>query len=51
MEARGLVVRNIVLMASIVLVALYLLPSMAAVGPLLPAIRLDVPLCFGAASL
>ncbi|RMV80136.1 Cyanate transport protein [Pseudomonas caricapapayae] len=51
MQARGLAVRNIGLMASIVLVALNLRPSMAAVGPLLAAIRLEVPLGFGAASL
>ncbi|RMS83877.1 Cyanate transport protein cynX [Pseudomonas savastanoi] len=39
------------LMVSIVLVALNLRPSMAAVGPLLAAIRLEVPLGFGMASL
>lgn len=39
------------LMVSIVLVALNLRPSMAAVGPLLPAIRGEVPLSFSAASL
>lgn len=38
-------------MVSIVLVALNLRPSMAAVGPLLAAIRLEVPLGFGMASL
>ncbi|EGH09880.1 cyanate transport protein, partial [Pseudomonas savastanoi pv. glycinea str. race 4] len=39
------------LMVSIVLVALNVRPSMAAVGPLLAAIRLEVPLGFGMASL
>ncbi len=39
------------LMSAVVLVALNLRPSMAAVGPLLSAIRDDVPLSFGAASL
>lgn len=39
------------LMVSIVLVALNLRPSMAAVGPLLSAIRGEVPLSFSAASL
>ncbi|WP_212625493.1 cyanate transporter [Pseudomonas sp. PP3] len=39
------------LMLSIVLVALNLRPSMAAVGPLLSAIRLDIPLSFSLASL
>ncbi|NWA25846.1 cyanate transporter [Pseudomonas gingeri] len=39
------------LMVSVVLVALNLRPSMAAVGPLLSAIRGDIPLSFSAASL
>lgn len=39
------------LMFSIILVALNLRPSMAAVGPLLSAIRLDVPLSFSLAAL
>ncbi|MFJ2683809.1 cyanate transporter [Pseudomonas sp. NPDC087342] len=39
------------LIASIVLVALNLRPSMAAVGPLLSAIRGDIPLSFSTASL
>ena len=39
------------LMGAVVLVALNLRPSMAAVGPLLSAIRNDVPLSFGMASL
>ncbi|MCO8312729.1 cyanate transporter [Pseudomonas mandelii] len=39
------------LMVSVVLVALNLRPSMAAVGPLLSAIRGDVPLSFSTASL
>ena len=39
------------LMVSIVLVALNLRPSMAAVGPLLSAIRGEVPLSFSSASL
>jgi CP family cyanate transporter-like MFS transporter len=39
------------LMASILLVALNLRPSMAAVGPLLSAIRGDIPLSFSLASL
>ncbi|MFJ4143292.1 cyanate transporter [Pseudomonas sp. NPDC089734] len=39
------------LMASVVLVALNLRPSMAAVGPLLSAIRGDMPLSFSLASL
>ncbi|MCV4284074.1 cyanate transporter [Pseudomonas capsici] len=39
------------LMASVVLVALNLRPSMAAVGPLLSAIRGDIPLSFSLASL
>lgn len=39
------------LIASIILVALNLRPSMAAVGPLLSAIRGDVPLSFSTASL
>ena len=39
------------LMVSIVLVALNLRPSMAAVGPLLSAIRGEVPLSFSTASL
>lgn len=39
------------LMASIILVALNLRPSMAAVGPLLSAIRGDIPLSFSLASL
>lgn len=39
------------LMLSIILVALNLRPSMAAVGPLLSAIRLDIPLSFSLASL
>lgn len=39
------------LIASIILVALNLRPSMAAVGPLLSAIRGDIPLSFSAASL
>ncbi|EJM59401.1 cyanate transporter [Pseudomonas sp. GM48] len=38
-------------MFSIVLVALNLRPSMAAVGPLLPVIRVDIPLSFSLASL
>ncbi|RMP37123.1 Cyanate transport protein [Pseudomonas amygdali pv. lachrymans] len=51
MQVRSLAVRNMGLMVSIVLVALNLRPSMAAVGPLLAAIRLEVPLGFGMASL
>jgi CP family cyanate transporter-like MFS transporter len=39
------------LMLAIILVALNLRPSMAAVGPLLSAIRDDIPLSFSAASL
>ncbi|MCF4993905.1 MFS transporter, partial [Pseudomonas gessardii] len=39
------------LMISVVLVALNLRPSMAAVGPLLSSIRGEVPLSFSAASL
>ncbi|MBT2341343.1 MULTISPECIES: cyanate transporter [Pseudomonas] len=39
------------LMVSIILVALNLRPSMAAVGPLLSAIRAEVPLSFSSASL
>ncbi|MGL6242833.1 cyanate transporter [Pseudomonas sp.] len=39
------------LMLSIILVALNLRPSMAAVGPLLSAIRADIPLSFSLASL
>jgi len=39
------------LMLGIVLVALNLRPSMAAVGPLLSAIRGDIPLSFSLASL
>lgn len=39
------------LIASIILVALNLRPSMAAVGPLLSAIRGDIPLSFSTASL
>ncbi|WP_338476711.1 cyanate transporter [Pseudomonas khavaziana] len=39
------------LMISVVLVALNLRPSMAAVGPLLSSIRLDVPLSFSSAAL
>lgn len=39
------------LMVSIILVALNLRPSMAAVGPLLSAIRADIPLSFSLASL
>jgi CP family cyanate transporter-like MFS transporter len=39
------------LMFSIVLIAVNLRPSMAAVGPLLSAIRNDIPLSFGLASL
>ena len=39
------------LMISVVLVALNLRPSMAAVGPLLLSIRLDVPLSFSSAAL
>lgn len=39
------------LMVSIMLVALNLRPSMAAVGPLLSAIRGDMPLSFSLASL
>ncbi|WP_330212290.1 cyanate transporter [Pseudomonas sp. Z18(2022)] len=39
------------LMISVVLVALNLRPSMAAVGPLLSSIRADVPLSFSTASL
>src|SRR5471030_2277213 len=39
------------LMVSIILVALNLRPSMAAVGPLLSAIRGDIPLSFSLASL
>ena len=39
------------LMLSVVLVALNLRPSMAAVGPLLSSIRADVPLSFSTASL
>ncbi len=39
------------LMISVVLVALNLRPSMAAVGPLLSAIRGDIPLSFSAAAL
>ncbi|MCH5509354.1 cyanate transporter [Pseudomonas syringae] len=51
MQARGSAVQNMGLMISVLLVALNLRPSMAAVGPLLVAIRLDVPLGFGTASL
>ncbi|WP_434569623.1 cyanate transporter [Pseudomonas sp. Z3-8] len=43
--------RAVWLMVSIVLVALNLRPSMAAVGPLLSAIRGEVPLSFSSASL
>lgn len=43
--------QGLCLMGAVVLVALNLRPSMAAVGPLLSAIRDDVPLSFGAASL
>ncbi|WP_277761053.1 cyanate transporter [Pseudomonas sp. A34-9] len=39
------------LMLAIILVALNLRPSMAAVGPLLSAIRVDIPLSFSVASL
>lgn len=39
------------LMISVVLVALNLRPSMAAVGPLLSSIRVDVPLSFSSAAL
>lgn len=39
------------LMISVVLVALNLRPSMAAVGPLLSSIRSDVPLSFSSAAL
>jgi CP family cyanate transporter-like MFS transporter len=39
------------LMLSIILVALNLRPSMAAIGPLLSAIRLDIPLSFSLAAL
>ncbi|AZF04299.1 cyanate transporter [Pseudomonas sp. R5-89-07] len=39
------------LMISVVLVALNLRPSMAAVGPLLSSIRMDVPLSFSSAAL
>ena len=39
------------LMVSIILVALNLRPSMAAIGPLLSAIRADIPLSFSLASL
>ncbi|WP_397449230.1 cyanate transporter [Pseudomonas sp. NA-150] len=39
------------LMASIVLIALNLRPSMAAIGPLLSSIREEIPLTFGIASL
>ena len=39
------------LMISVVLVALNLRPSMAAVGPLLASIRADVPLSFSSAAL
>ena len=38
------------LMISVVLVALNLRPSMAAVGPLLSSIRGDVPLSFSSAA-
>ncbi|QVW24730.1 cyanate transporter [Pseudomonas hormoni] len=41
----------LLLMVSIILVALNLRPSMAAVGPLLSAIRGDIPLSFSLASL
>lgn len=51
MQMRGSAVQNMGLMISVLLVALNLRPSMAAVGPLLVAIRLDVPLGFGTASL
>ncbi|KPW39673.1 MFS transporter [Pseudomonas coronafaciens pv. atropurpurea] len=51
MQLRGLAGKPIGLMVSVVLVALNLRPSMAAVGPLLAAIRLDMPLSFAAASL
>ncbi|KPX29499.1 Cyanate transport protein [Pseudomonas coronafaciens pv. garcae] len=49
MQLRGLAGKPIGLMVSVVLVALNLRPSMAAVGPLLAAIRLDMPLSFAAA--
>ena len=39
------------LMISVVLVALNLRPSMAAVGPLLSSIRTDMPLSFSSAAL
>jgi len=51
MQIRGSAVQSVVLMASVVIVALNLRPSMAAVGPLLSAIRLELPLGFGMASL
>ncbi|MCL6307891.1 cyanate transporter [Pseudomonas syringae] len=51
MQMRGSAVQNMGLMISVLLVALNLRPSMAAVGPLLVAIRLDAPLGFGTASL
>ncbi|GAB7529781.1 cyanate transporter [Pseudomonas sp. 3A(2025)] len=43
--------QSIALLACVVFVALNLRPSMAAVGPLLSAIRLELPLGFGLASL
>ncbi|CAM3403771.1 MFS transporter [Pseudomonas floridensis] len=49
--ARESAVQGVWLMVGVVLVALNLRPSMAAVGPLLSAIRLDIPLGFAAASL
>ncbi|EGH43747.1 major facilitator transporter, partial [Pseudomonas syringae pv. pisi str. 1704B] len=51
MQMRGSAVQSMGLMISVLLVALNLRPSMAAVGPLLVAIRLDLPLGFGTASL
>ncbi|MCI3946345.1 cyanate transport protein [Pseudomonas syringae] len=51
MQVRNSTVQNAGLMLSVVLVAFNLRPSMAAIGPLLAAIRLDVPLGFGTASL
>ncbi|AHG41744.1 MFS transporter [Pseudomonas syringae CC1557] len=51
MQVRGLTMQNIGLMVSVVLLALNLRPSMAAIGPLLSAIREDLPLGFGTASL
>ncbi|MEE4753604.1 cyanate transporter [Pseudomonas alliivorans] len=49
--ARGSASQGVWLMVAIVLVALNLRPSMAAVGPLLSAIRVDISLGFGMASL